>query len=249
MPAVRQAVILAGGIGRRLRPLTYSRPKPMVEVRGTPILQHQIDWFAEHGVEYVVVSAGYKAEVITAHLGSRRQPLHTQVVVEERPLGRGGGLNKAAGALPWPSEPWFALYGDIWTSFCLSCMVNHHRRQDGLATVALARPRAGAGTAVCDAVGRVITLNLAEPLAGRVNAGLYLFEPSVTGLLPKEGDHQTSTLAHLISTRNLVGYPVDEPWTAVNTPQDLDEAARTPHRATYVRELPSDEGRRSRTVT
>ncbi|MEV4342174.1 DUF6207 family protein [Streptomyces sp. NPDC049590] len=103
--AVRQAVILAGGVGSRMQPLTLTRPKPMVEVHGTPILRHQLDWFAGSGVERVVISAGHRAQVINDYLLACPSPVHTEVVVEPRPLGRGGGMKLAAAALEWPDEP------------------------------------------------------------------------------------------------------------------------------------------------
>lgn len=224
--AIRQVVILAGGFGSRLRPLTRTRPKSMVEVRGTPILRHQMDWFAESGVEQVVVSAGHLAPVIGGYLASHRLPLRTNVVVEERPLGRGGGLKLAAAALEWPDEPWLAVYGDIWTRFSLARMFAHHRRHAALATVALTRPWLPRGSVDCDERGRVTTLVSHAPPPLRVNGGVYVFEPRVVELLPDEGDLEEVTLARLIRARQLVGYPVDGPWRAINTPRDLDDIER-----------------------
>nr|WP_260693466.1 nucleotidyltransferase family protein [Streptomyces sp. BHT-5-2] len=223
---VRQAVILAGGFGSRLRPLTRTRPKTMVEVHGTPILRHQLDWFAESGVDQVVVSAGHLAPVIGDYLASHRLPLRTDVVVEERPLGRGGGLKLAAAALNRPDEPWLAVYGDIWTRFSLAGMFAHHRRHAALATVALPRPWLPRGSVECDEQGRVTTLVSPVPPPLRVNGGVYIFEPSVVELLPDEGDHEEVSLPRLIRARQLTGYLVDGPWRAINTPNDLDDIER-----------------------
>ncbi len=198
----------------------------MVEVQGTPILRHQIDWFAECGVEHITVSAGHLAAVIIDYLGSQELPLRADVVAEDRPLGRGGGLKRAARALPYPDEPWLAAYGDIWTRFSLSGMRAHHVRHAMPATVALARPSAPRASVECDERGRVTALGSAWSPHRRVNAGVYLFSPDVAGLLPDEGDHVHSTLAPLIRSRQLMGYPVNVPWWAVNTPQDLAELER-----------------------
>lgn len=225
-PAVRQAVVLAGGGGRRLRPLTCARPKAMVEVNGTPILQHQIDWLAGSGVEHLIVSAGHHASVIIDYFASRQLPLHMEVIVEERPLGRGGGLKLAAGALPHPDETWLAIYGDIWTRFPLSGMYAHHQRHGAPATVALSRPWLPRGRVECNELGQVTTLASPDPPDVRVNAGVYLLESEVVGLLPDEGDHQHTALAHLVRTGRLMGYPVDSPWRAINTPQDLEDISK-----------------------
>ncbi|KPC60201.1 nucleotidyltransferase family protein [Streptomyces chattanoogensis] len=223
---VRQAVILAGGFGSRLWPLTRTRPKSMVEVRGTPILRHQLDWFAESGVEQVVVSAGHLAPVIGDYLASHQLPLRAEVVVEERPLGRGGGLKLAAAALDRLDEPWLAVYGDIWTRFSLAGMFAHHRRHAALATVALPRPWLPRGSVDCDERGRVTTLVSHAPPPFRVNGGVYVFAPRVVELLPDEGDHEEVTLPRLIRARQLIGYLVDGPWRAINTPHDLDDIER-----------------------
>lgn len=235
----RQAVILAGGRGSRLLPLPHERPKAMVEVHGVPILGHQLDWLAGCGVEHVVVSAGHLAEVIVSYLDAHPTPPRTEVVVEKRPLGRGGGLRRAARALPYPGEPWFAVYGDIWTCFCLCGMRAHHLRGGVAATVALAG-RGLPGSAVAhDELGRVTDLAPTAPGPGRVNAGVYLFAWQVLSLLPAEGDHADSTLPRLVGARQLAGYAVDAPWQAVNTPADVlrlerDLAARRTARQTVA---------------
>ncbi|MFE7117312.1 NDP-sugar synthase [Streptomyces sp. NPDC057654] len=245
--------MLAGGFGRRLLPLTRDRPKAMVDVRGTPILRRQLDWFAESGVEHVIISAGHLATVIVDYLKSQKLPIRVEVVVEERPLGRGGGLKRSAKALPYPEEPWLAAYGDICTRFSLADMYAHHVRHGASATVALARPAEPRAGVECDERGRVTALEPARSpsapsfpstpsspsfpsassspstpsfQAPRVNAGIYLFESDVVGLLPDEGDHVPSTLAHLIRNRRLMGYPVDVPWWAVNTSRDLADLER-----------------------
>ncbi|MEK2494439.1 nucleotidyltransferase family protein [Kitasatospora purpeofusca] len=224
--AVRQAVVLAGGAGSRLRPLTLTLPKPMVEVRGTPILRHQLDWLAESGVEQVVVSGGHLAQVIGDYLTSQRLPLRADLVVEERPLGRGGGLKLAAAALGRPGEAWLALYGDIWTRFPLGAMFAHHQRHGAPATLALARPWLPRGTVDCDERGRVTALVSPSAPPLRVNGGVFVFEPQVVDMLPDEGDHEQTTLPRLVRARQLMGYPVDSPWRAINTPHDLAEVER-----------------------
>ncbi|MGW3076252.1 nucleotidyltransferase family protein [Kitasatospora sp. NPDC001132] len=222
-PPIRQAVILAGGRGGRLAPYTDLCPKPMVEVNGAPLLRHQIDRFAAAGVETVVVSAGYRSQVITDYVRTADLPVRTTVVVEDLPLGRGGGLKLAARTLPAPREPWFAVYGDIWAEFPLTALAAHHVRSGALATVALVPPRLPHGTVVCDAAGRVAELAAPPPPTCTVNGGVYAFAPGVVPLLPDEGDHADTTLPHLVRLGQLAGYRTDGFWCAVNTPGDLRE--------------------------
>ncbi|MCA1838976.1 MAG: nucleotidyltransferase family protein, partial [Actinobacteria bacterium] len=102
-----QAIILAGGQATRMRPYTDDRPKAMVEVAGAPIIEHQIGWLRDNGVKRLVVSCGYKAEVIQEHI-SDGTSLGDEVTyaVEDEPLGRGGGLKFAAKRLADTNERW-----------------------------------------------------------------------------------------------------------------------------------------------
>ncbi|HLF69774.1 MAG TPA: nucleotidyltransferase family protein, partial [Actinomycetota bacterium] len=115
-----QAVILAGGQATRMRPYTDDRPKAMVELGGRPIIEHQIEWLRQHGVSTLVVSCGYRADLLQSHLGDGSSfGVAITYAVEETPLGRGGGLKYAAGHLPYPDLPWFALNGDVIARFDL----------------------------------------------------------------------------------------------------------------------------------
>src|SRR5688500_17814883 len=108
-----QAVILAGGQATRMRPYTDDRPKAMVEVAGAPIVEHQIRWLAGNGVSDIVVSCGYRSDVLKDHLKDGATfGVGITYAVEDEPLGRGGGLKFAAKHLPRPGERWLALNGD-----------------------------------------------------------------------------------------------------------------------------------------
>ena len=231
---VTQAVVLAGGTGSRLRPHTDDRPKTLVEIPGTgrPILQHQLDWLAAEGVTDVVVSCGHLADVLQEWIAGTELPVRVETVVEETPLGRGGGLRYAAKALPRPEEDWYALNSDIWTRFSLREMTALHRDKGVLATLALARPRipwgvvaldeeAGDGSLIADFVE-------APPTPWPVNAGIYVFSPEFTPLLPEIGDHERTTFPELARQRRLAGFPIPEGiyWRAIDTVKDLETAAQ-----------------------
>jgi NDP-sugar pyrophosphorylase family protein len=111
---VRQAVILAGGQASRLRPYTDTIPKALVQVAGRPIFEHQATWLAAEGIEEVVISCGYRADVLQEYVDTHRLPLRVRIVVEDEPLGRGGGLKYAAKNLPFQDERWVGLNGRRW---------------------------------------------------------------------------------------------------------------------------------------
>lgn len=226
---VTQAIILAGGTGSRLRPLTDTRPKTMIEIPGTgrSILEHQLEWLAEDGVTDVVVSCGHLAEVLQQWLGKARLPVRVTTVVEEKPLGRGGGLKFAARALPRPEEPWYALNSDIWTRFSLRAMAEQHAKSGVLGTLALARPRIPWGVVEFDE-GCITEFVEAPPSPWPVNAGVYVFDPGFTPLLPDLGDHERTTFPDLAHDRKLGGFLIPEHiyWRAIDTAKDLESAAK-----------------------
>ncbi len=225
-----QAVVLAGGQGSRLRPYTDDRPKPMVEIPGTgrPIIDHQLSWLAAEGVTDAVVSCGHLSEVLEEWLERAELPLRATVVVEDEPLGRGGGLRYAASSLPRPEQPWYATNGDIWTRFSLREMADFHAERDATATLALARPRIPWGVVETDEFGHVLDFIEAPPSPYLVNAGVYVFSPAFVGMLPERGDHERTTFPRLARERALAGFPLPHGayWRAIDTTKDLTEAAR-----------------------
>ncbi|WUD73995.1 nucleotidyltransferase family protein [Streptomyces sp. NBC_00510] len=231
-PAVTQAVLLAGGQGSRLRPYTDTRPKPMIEIPGTgiPIIGHQLAWLAAEGVTDAVISCGHLAEVLQEWLADSAAdlPLRVTTVVEREPLGRGGGLKHAAASLPRPQEPWYATNGDIWTRFSLREMAAFHVERAAVATLALARPRIPWGAVETDEFGHVLDFIESPPSPFLINAGVYVFSPEFTGLLPERGDHERTTFPQLARERRLAGFPLPQGayWRAIDTAKDLAEAAK-----------------------
>ncbi|MEW2163383.1 nucleotidyltransferase family protein [Streptomyces sp. NPDC007084] len=225
-----QAVVLAGGQGSRLRPYTDDRPKPMVEIpgTGTPIIGHQLTWLAEEGVTDVVISCGHLADVLQTWLDSADLPVRVTTVVESEPLGRGGGLRYAAARLPHPDRPWYATNGDIWTRFSLRDMADFHAERDAVATLALARPRIPWGAVQTDGFGHITDFIEAPPSTFEINAGVYVFSPEFTAMLPERGDHERTTFPRLARENRLAGFPIPQGayWRAIDTAKDLTEAAK-----------------------
>lgn len=221
---VTQALIIAGGQATRLRPYTDDRPKAMVEVAGRPIIDYQLEWLASHGVEQAVVSCGYKAEVLREHLTARRGGPEVTLLVEDEPLGRGGALRYAATRLSRQDSPYLALNGDVLTWFSLAELTAHHRARGGLATLALARFRTSWGIVDVDDRDRIEGFTQSPLLPVWINAGVYLFEPGMTPLLPETGDHESSTFPELAKEGRLTAYRIDGFWRGVDTVKDVKEA-------------------------
>lgn len=219
-----QAVILAGGQATRMRPYTEDRPKAMVEVAGSPIIEHQIRWLVANDVTQLVISCGYKAEMIKNFLRDGRDfDAEIRYAVEKSALGRGGGLKFGAAHLPDKESPWFALNGDVIASFALADMLEHHRSLGAAATVALAPYRTTWGIADLDE-GYITGFRQSPVLPYWINAGIYVFEAGCVELLPDLGDHEDSTFPELARTRRLGGFRIDGYWRGIDTVKDVMEA-------------------------
>jgi NDP-sugar pyrophosphorylase family protein len=227
---VTQAVILAGGKGSRLRPYTDTLPKTLIEIPGTgrPILGHQLEWLAEEGVTDVVISCGHLSEVLEKWVAGQMLPVKVTTVIETEPLGRGGGLRFAAASLPRPQEPWFATNGDVWTRFRLGEMAAFHNERETVATLLLVTPRIPWGVVETDAFNHVVDFIESPPCPWPINAGVYVFSPEFTDLLPDVGDHERTTFPHLARDRRLAAFPLPSGayWRAIDTAKDLTAVAR-----------------------
>jgi NDP-sugar pyrophosphorylase family protein len=222
---MRQAVILAGGKATRMRPYTDDRPKAMVEVAGAPILEHQLRWLAASDVGFVVLSVGYRADVIRAHVGDGAGfGLEVSYAVEDEPLGRGGGLKFAAQRLPFPDEGWLGMNGDVLCRFPMSDLTGQHHRLNATATIALAPYRSNWGLAELE--GDLVRGFVQSPrLPYWINAGIYAMSPEVVALLPDKGDHEDTTFPSLALAGKLGAFKIEGYWRGIDTVKDVQEAS------------------------
>ncbi|MER2599939.1 MAG: sugar phosphate nucleotidyltransferase [Caldilineales bacterium] len=192
-----KAVVMAGGAGSRLRPMTIGRPKPMLPLVNQVVLGHTLDLLRTHKITDVVVTLQYMASIIEDYFGDGSfygQRLH--YVVEESPLGTAGSVANARDQL---DETFIVISGDAVTNFNLQALVDFHKAKRSLATLALypvAEPL-DYGVIVTDAQGR-ITRFLEKPSWGEVtsdtaNTGIYVLEPEVLDLIPPGQSYDWST--------------------------------------------------------
>ena len=123
------AIILAGGLGTRLRSVVPDLPKPMAPINGRPFLEHQLDYWIKQGVSHFVLSIGYRHEVIVDHFGNRYKDAELDYVIEKTPLGTGGGLLLAAEKVN-RHEPFLLLNGDTYFAVDLKTLINFSLAND-----------------------------------------------------------------------------------------------------------------------
>ena len=221
------ALIIAGGEGKRLRPLTSDRPKPMIQVGGRPIVEYEIAWLRREGVSDVIFLCGYKAEVIQEHFGDgSRFGLRAHYSPEEEPLGRGGALRQGYQLVPPGEKTVVALNGDILTDQPLAPMLRYHRRKMAAATVMLTPLRSPYGIARVNRTGRIITFSEKPLLPYWMNAGVYILSPEFFRRLPLKGDHEDTTFPALSVQGKLFGYRSKAYWRSVDSFKDLTEVER-----------------------
>lgn len=181
------AIILAGGLGTRLRSAVPDLPKPMAPIAGRPFLAHQMDHWIAQGVQRFVLSVGYRHEVISGHFGRRYRGAAIDYVVETTPLGTGGAVLLAAASLD-ADEPALLLNGDTYFDVALRDLDAHARRHDAHWCFSLFEshdPARYMGVGV-SRDGRITALR--APSAPLANGGVYWFRPrALHGVAPAPG--------------------------------------------------------------
>ncbi len=221
------ALIIAGGEGERLRPLTSDRPKAMIPVAGRPIIEHQIEWLRAGGVTDVVILCGYRADVLKDHVGDgRRFGVSVQYSIEAEPLGRGGALRQGYSSVPRGERLVVACNGDILTNQPLAEIIRYHEKKQAAATVMLAPLRSSFGIVDVERDGRVTEFREKPDLPYWINAGIYVLSPEFFQRLPEKGDHETTTFPELAAEGKLFGFKSRAYWRPVDSIKDLKEAER-----------------------
>lgn len=220
-----QAIILAGGLGERLRPFTLDRPKTMVEVGGVPILAYQLAWLRASGVDRFIISCGYRHDVIQDHFGNgERVGVHIEYAIEREKLGTGGGLKLALGAAD-TSEPFIiGTNGDILTDMDIESLASLHRSHGNLATISLTQLQSPYGIVDSNEADKVTAFHEKPLLPFWLSAGVYALSPAIRELLPDKGDHERSTFPQIAQEGKLGAYKTTAYWRAIDTAKDLSEA-------------------------
>lgn len=227
VPAERlslQAVIMAGGLGSRLRPLTDELPKPMLPVGGQPLMELIVRQLREAGIRRVNVTTHYMPEKIIEHFGDGRNfGVELNYVNEDRPLGTGGAL----GLIPEPSEPLLIINGDILTQVDFRAMLAYHQEHRAYMTVAVRRYDFQVPYGVMECEGSRVRRLVEKPRYDfLVNAGIYLLEPAVYEYIPS-GRHfnMTDLIQWLLDAeRTVVSFPIREYWLDIGQMADYQQA-------------------------
>lgn len=222
-----KAAIIAGGFGKRLKPLTQDRPKPLVPVAGKAIIEWQIEWLKKYGVDTVVVLAGYQREKMLEFLGSgTKYGVKIVYTIEDEPLGTAGAIKNAEPILR--TEPFLALNGDIITNIPLDKLMDVVKNKDAVVAMALVPLRSPYGIVEVDEAGRIVRF-VEKPILQQhlINAGVYYMKPEIFDYLPEKGDIERTTFPWLAREGRLyAGIFRDVYWRSIDTVKDVEEAGK-----------------------
>lgn len=217
-----KAVLMAGGEGSRLRPLTVTRPKPMIPLVNKSIMAHVLDMLKTHGITEVIVTVRYMAASIQDFFeDGRALGMKLTYAVEEFPLGTAGSVRNAADLL---DDTFLVISGDALTDFDLGALIRRHRQSDALATIALTHVHnpLDYGVIVGDENGRITQFlekpSWGEVISDTVNTGIYVLEPEVLEHIPPQQayDFATELFPSLLEEgAKLYGHVVDGYWCDV----------------------------------
>jgi mannose-1-phosphate guanylyltransferase / phosphomannomutase len=190
-----QAIVLAGGMGTRLRPLTYTRPKPMIAVANQPAIHHLVTAAAKAGFSEVIFTTNYMAEAIQAYCDRTPFEIPVRCVNEERPMGTAGAVKNVAAQI---AGPFAVIQGDALSEIDLAALVEAHRRFGGIATLAVmpVENPSEFGIVELDGNGRILRFlekpRREECFSNLANTGFYVFEREVLDQIPSDTTYDFS---------------------------------------------------------
>ncbi|MFN2450231.1 MAG: sugar phosphate nucleotidyltransferase [Candidatus Baltobacteraceae bacterium] len=228
-----QAIVLVGGEGTRLRPLTFGTPKPMVPIMNVPFLAITLERLHEAGIRDVILPAGYMPQAITDYFGDgSRVGMNITYVIEDEPLGTAGAIKNVE---QYIKGPFFVLNGDVLTSLDLKAMVAFHNEKGGLGVLHLikAEDPSAFGCVVSDGNGRILQF-VEKPPKGteptnEVNAGTYLLEKDVLAMIPpgRNVSIERETFPKILGgDRPLYAFTTDDYWIDLGRPEHYLNAHR-----------------------
>ena len=226
------AILLVGGFGTRLMPLTKNTPKPMLTVAGIPVTEHQIAMAKAAGITEIVLATSYLSEIFTPYFGDgSKWGIKIKYAVEKEPLGTGGAIRNAAQLLT-SNESIVILNGDVLSSHDLAEQIRQHEAHDADVTLHLTQVEDARafGCVPTDDQGRVTAFleKMDNPITNQINAGCYVFNPRVLSTIPLDTvvSVERETFPQLVANNAAVyGYVENAYWLDIGTPRALLKAS------------------------
>jgi NDP-sugar pyrophosphorylase family protein len=221
---MKQAIILAGGRGERMRPLTEDRPKCMINVLGSPVMGYQLRWLRVYGIERAVVACGYMHEMIQEYFGNgAKYGVKLEYVIEQKLLGRGGALKRAWLEAMEGEDTVLCINGDHVCNLSIKELFDFHTAQKPFASIVTVPLRSPYGIIDVGDDDTISGFTEKPELPYGVNAGIYMMDRRIVEKLPDIGDHETETFPQLAKQGQLKSFRSRCFWRTVDTVKDVNE--------------------------
>ena len=185
-----KAVILAGGLGTRLRPLTSKKPKPMLPLGKKPLLEHLIKWIRKNGVKEIVLCVSYLHKIIEDYFeDGQKFGVKIEYAISSKPLATAGQLKTAQKFI---DDTFVCVYGDSIFDFNLKNMINEHKKKKSFITMSLYEYKTNIKYGVIDTKnnGKVLAWNEKPEIKSKINMGCYIMEPNILDFIPKNKPYE-----------------------------------------------------------
>ena len=220
-----KVILMVGGLGARLRPLTDSTPKPMLKVGSQPILQTIVGKFADCGYVNIVMCVNYKSHIIQDYFGDGSEfGVNIEYILEEQRMGTAGALSLLKEK---PTEPFFVMNGDLLTSLDFEKMLDFHETYDAKATMCVREYDIEVPYGVVNVADENITSIEEKPIHRFfVNAGIYILNPDCINLIPRDEFYDMPSLFEKMITNNnkTISFPLQEYWLDIGRIADYERA-------------------------
>lgn len=220
-----RVILMAGGLGTRLRPLTEDVPKPLLKVGNQPILETIIKNFVKYGFVNITISLNYKAEMIKQYFGDGSQlGANIDYIEETKRLGTAGALSLIKNR---PQEPFFVMNADLLTNVNFSHLLDFHMNEDSIATMCVREYDFQVPYGVIETKESKITSIKEKPIQTFfVNAGIYSLSPKVFEYIPKNSFYDMPTLFNdmMADNHSMISFPIHEYWLDIGRISDFEQA-------------------------
>lgn len=220
-----KVVLMVGGLGSRLRPLTNETPKPMLKVGDKPILETIIKQFMKSGFKNFILCVNYKSNMIKDYFGDGSKfGINIEYILEEKRLGTAGALSLLQEK---PKHPFFVMNGDLLTNINFENLLDYHNSNESKATMGVRKYDMQIPYGVVNTIGRDIkTIDEKPTLDFFVSGGIYVLDPCCLDLIPQNEFYDMPTLFEDIIEKKLksITYPINNYWLDIGNPDDFQKA-------------------------
>lgn len=220
-----KVILMVGGLGTRLRPLTNNVPKPMLEVGGKPILETIVKKFISNGFTNIVMCVNYKSEIIKDHFGSGEKfGVTIEYVHEDKRMGTAGALTLLKEK---PTEPFFVMNGDLLTDVNFESLLDFHMLNNAMGTMCVREYDFQVPFGVVNLKGHDIKSIVEKPIHNFfVSAGIYMLDPKCIDLIPKDEFYDMPTLFDQLikEEKNAISFPLSEYWLDIGRLEEYEKA-------------------------